>query len=170
MMVVGPSGSGKTRLVAELIIKQEKLFYPCFDKIIYVYQHWQKIYEKLHKILGAGINFIQGLDWSKINSTPDKARLLIVFDDVYTDASQQEEFLHFVISGRHKNQHAIILNHNLYQESRNSKPLTLMLLTCLCRRILEISYNLMYLAVSWTNASSSYRPINWQPRNLLVIC
>ena len=142
MMVVGPSGSGKTRLVAELIIKQKKLFYPCFDKIIYVYQHWQKIYDELHNNLGTGISFIQGLDWSKINSTPDKARLLIVFDDVYTDASQQEEFLHLVISGRHKNQHAIILKHNLYQKSRNSKTIDLnvthMLLQKNPRDILQI--------------------------------
>ena len=119
MMVVGPSGSGKTRLAAELIIKQKKLFYHCFDKIKNVYQHWQKIYDELHNNLGAGISFIQGPDWSKINSTPDKDHLLIVFDDVYADASQQEEFLHLVTSGQHKNQHAKILKHNLYQKSRN---------------------------------------------------
>ena len=82
LMVIGPSGSGKTRLVAELIFKQKKLFYPCVDKIIYIYQNWQKIYYELYNNLGTGISFIQNLVCGKINSTPDKAGLLIVFDDV----------------------------------------------------------------------------------------
>ena len=47
MMAVGPSGSGKTRLVADTIIKQRELFYPHFDKIIYVYQHWQEVYTEM---------------------------------------------------------------------------------------------------------------------------
>ena len=46
MVVVGPSGSGKTRLVADILIKQERLFSPSFDKVTYVYQHWQKVYKE----------------------------------------------------------------------------------------------------------------------------
>ena len=72
MVVVGPSGSGKTRLVADILIKQERLFSPSFDKVTYVYQHWQKVYTELANILDTKISFIHGLDWSKINSTHEK--------------------------------------------------------------------------------------------------
>ena len=51
MVVVRPSGSGKTRLVADILIKQERLFSPSFDKVTYVYQHWQKVYTELANIL-----------------------------------------------------------------------------------------------------------------------
>ena len=123
MMVVGPSGSGKTRIVADIIIKQRELFHPHFDKIIYVYQHWQEIYTEIKEKLGTMIYFIEGLNWSKINSHPETDRQLIIFDDVYAEASQQEEFLNLVISGRHNNQHAIIFKHNLYQKSPNLKTI-----------------------------------------------
>ena len=125
MVVVGPSGSGKTRLVADILIKQESLFSPSLDKVTYVYQHWQKVYTELANILDTKISFVHGLDWSKINSTHEKNRQLVVFDDVYNEASEQEEFLNLVISGRHRNRHAILLKHNLYQKSKNSKTIDL---------------------------------------------
>ena len=106
-MVVGTSGSGKTRPPADVIIKQRELFYPHFDKIIYVYPHWQEICTELKEKLGT-INFIEGLNWNKINFNPGTDRELIIFDDVYAEASQQEEFLnrHFWTAlklTRHKN-------------------------------------------------------------------
>ena len=101
MVVVGPKGSGKTRLVADILIKQEHIFFPSFDKTAYVYQHWQKIYTELANSLGTKLNFIHGLDWGKINSGHEKYRQLVVFDDVYNEACEQEEFLNLVISGCH---------------------------------------------------------------------
>ena len=123
MMVVGPSESGKTRLVADVIIKQKELFYPRCDKKNCVYQHWQEIYTENTEKLGPIINFIEGLNWSKINSHPETDRQLIIFDDVYAEGSRQEELLNLDIYGRHKNQHARIFKHNLYQKSPNSKTI-----------------------------------------------
>ena len=82
MVVVGPSGSGKKRLIADILIKQERLFSPSFNKVAYVYQLWQKVYTELVNILDTNISFIHGIDWSKINSTHEKNRQLMVFDDV----------------------------------------------------------------------------------------
>ena len=46
MMVVGPSGSGKSKLVADLLV-DEKIFQPSFDIFLYIYQHWQPLYDEM---------------------------------------------------------------------------------------------------------------------------
>ena len=172
MVVSGPSGSGKTRLVADIIIKQRELFYPHFDNIIYVYQHWQEVYTEIKAKLGTTIIFIEGLNWSKTNSHPETHRQLIIFDDVYADASQQEEFLNWVISGRHKNQHAIIFKHNLYQESPNSKTIevnvTQMLLLKNPRDVVQVNV-LGRQLISRNVVQSAYKLATKEPFGHLLI-
>ena len=123
MTVVGPSGSGKSVLVADLLV-QAKVFQPPFDKILYIYQHWQPLYDELKTKID-NITFVQGLDWTKLKSCGKTKRQLLVFDDIYNEASNQAEFLQLVVSGRHQNQHAIILKHNLYQKGQNAKTIDL---------------------------------------------
>ena len=88
-----------------------------------MYQHWQEIYTENTEKLAPIKNFIEGLNWSKINSHPETDRQLIIFDDVYAEGSRPEEFLNLDISGRHKTQQARIFKHNLYQKSPNSKTI-----------------------------------------------
>ena len=45
--IVGPCGSGKTQLVSNMLKNQSKIFQPCFDKIVYLYNHYQKDFDTL---------------------------------------------------------------------------------------------------------------------------
>ena len=123
MMVVGPSGSGKSMLVADLLVN-EKIFHPSFDIIFYIYQHWQPLYDELRSKSNK-ITFVQGLNWKQLKSRGNTKRQLLIFDDIYNEACNQAEFLQLVVSGRHQNQHAIILKHNLYQKGQNAKTIEL---------------------------------------------
>ena len=126
MAVVGPSGCGKTQLVAELLVKHRQIFRPNFDCITYIYQHWQPVYKKLESEMNSEeINFLNGLDWKKLEIMSNFKRHLLVFDDVIDKIANSLEFLNLVVSGRHKNQHVIFLKHNLYQKSPNSKTIDL---------------------------------------------
>lgn len=126
MSIVGPSGSGKTLLLSKLLLRHEELFNPPFQKIVYFYKHWQPIYSQIQVSLGSrGIQFICGVNWAKIDALLETVRHLLIFDDVYTDIADTTEFLNLVVSGRHRNLHAIFLKHNLYHKSKNSKTIDL---------------------------------------------
>lgn len=123
--IVGPSGSGKTALLSKLLNKRKVLFKPNFDKFFYFYKHPQSIYSVIEQQLGDEIEFIQGLNWDRINYLEDSLRKLLIFDDLYDTLGSSDDFLNLVVSGRHRNAHIILLKHNLYQKSNHSKTLDL---------------------------------------------
>ena len=91
---------------------------------MYIYQHWQPLYDELRS-KSDKITFVQGLNWKQLKSRGNTKRQLLIFDDIYNEACNQAEFLQLVVSGRHQNQHAIILKHNLYQKGQNAKTIEL---------------------------------------------
>ena len=110
--IVGPCGSGKTRLVSDMLINQSRIFKPAFQKIIYLYQHYQKHFDSLLIDCIAEkhtIEFHQGLNWEAIEKCEaQKMRTLVVIDDLYQQACEDDNFLNLVIAGRHRNIHLIV--------------------------------------------------------------
>ena len=99
LMVVGPSGSGKTHLVLDMLRKQEKIFYPKFDQILYFYQCYQKKYRQIQFELGSSVcKLVNGIDWQLIDAQSGCRRTLIVFDDMYHNVSKSAQFLSLVYS------------------------------------------------------------------------
>lgn len=129
MSVVGPCGSGKTQLVSNMLINQSRIFKPCFQKIIYLYQHYQSHFD--HLLINCiaekhAIEFHQGLNWGAIEKCEaQKMRTLVVIDDLYQQACEDDYFLNLVIAGRHRNIHLVVLKHNLFQQSKHSKTIEL---------------------------------------------
>ena len=127
--IVGPAGCGKTQLVERMISNQEKIFSPRFTKIIYFYKHYQPQYGKIlmeSEAKSIDVEFVQGLDWNALERAEAlKKRILLVLDDLFDEAAPSKEFLAIVIAGRHRNVHLMVLRHNLYQQSKNSKTIDL---------------------------------------------
>ena len=126
--VVGPAGSGKTRLIGRMIVNQ-KIFSPSFDKIIYFYKHYQQYYGTILmdcQSKHVDNDFIQGLEWNFLQrAEAQKKRILLVLDDLFDEAAQSKDFLALVVAGRHRNVHLMVLRHNLFQRTRNSKTIDL---------------------------------------------
>jgi len=126
---VGPAGSGKTRLIGRMIVNQEKIFSPSFDKIIYFYKHYQQYYGTILtdcQSKHVDIEFIQGLEWNFLQKAEaQKKRILLVLDDLLDEAAQSKDFLALVVAGRHRNVHLMVLRHNLFQRTKNSKTIDL---------------------------------------------
>ena len=122
--VVGPAGSGKTQLIGRMICNQEKIFRPVFDKILYVYKHYQQPDRQLEAECLANkvdLQLNQGLEWNAVERGEIlKQRTLVVIDDLYDEAANSKEFLDLVIAGRHHNVHLMVLRHNLFQQSKYS--------------------------------------------------
>ena len=127
LMVVGPSGSGKTYLVSQLLKQHHQIFKPIFQQFLYFYNHFQPIYQELQVLLGPKtFHLCQGVDWSLLDkASASNQHTLVIFDDVYQEVAAAKEFLNLVISGRHQKLHLLVLKHNLYQQSTNSKTIDL---------------------------------------------
>ena len=127
--VVGPCGSGKTQLVSSILANQYKVFGPAFDKFLYLYNHFQPNFEELQfKCVQSKIQikFYQGLDWNAVEKCEAQSLwTLLVIDDLYQQACEDEYFLILVIAGRHRNIHLITLKHNLFQQSKHSETIEL---------------------------------------------
>ena len=66
------------------------------------------------------------MNWSAIDKyEAQKLRSMVVIDDFYQQASQDEKFLKLVVSGRDWNVHLIKMKHNLYQQTKFSKTIDL---------------------------------------------
>ena len=125
--VVSPAGSGKTRLIGRMIVNQEKIFSPSLDKIIYFYKHYQQYYGTILMDCQSKhvIEFIQGLEWKFLQKAEAQKRILLVLDDLFDEAAQSKDFLALVVAGRHCNVHLMVLRHNLFQRTKNSKTIDL---------------------------------------------
>ena len=95
--IIGPGGCGQTKLVSQISLNQKIIFRPCFEKILYFYEHFQSDYEWF--LLGCTqeklpIEFYQRLQWSQEDrSEAEKLRTLVVIDDLYQDACEDGMFL-----------------------------------------------------------------------------
>ena len=127
MMVVGPSGSGKTHLASQLLKQYREIFRPNFEQFLYFCNHFQSVYQDLQIALGAeAFQLCQGVDWLMLDKvTATNKQTLLIFDDVSQDVCGSKEFLYLAISGRHQKLHMLVLKHNLYQQSPNSKTIDL---------------------------------------------
>ena len=112
-----------------MIVNQEKIFSPSFDKIIYFYKHYQHYYGTILmdcQSKHVDIDFIQGLEWNFLQKAEAlKKRILLVLDDLFDEAAQSKDFLALVVAGRHRNVHLMVLRHNLFQRTKNSKTIDL---------------------------------------------
>ena len=107
--IVGPCGSGKTHLVSNTLKNQSKIFQPCFDKIVQLYNQYQKHFDTLLVNCVSqkhSIEFHLGPNWSAVEKCEArKLRTLVEMDDLYQQACEDEYFLNLVFAGRHRNIH-----------------------------------------------------------------
>ena len=122
---IGPCGSGKTQLVSFMLENEIKIFQLCFDKIVYLQNHYQKQFETLLVTCLSekhSIEFHQGLVWSAVEKwDARKLRTLVLIDDLYRQLCEDDYFLNLVIVGRHRKIHFIALKHNLSSTTKDNR-------------------------------------------------
>ena len=90
-------------------------FYPSYNKIIYFYLHDQPKYRSYNKLY---IEFINLSNFEIINKLRD---CMIVFDDTCEKVFHEKDFVKLATAGRHKNVHVVYVEHNLIQQSKQSR-------------------------------------------------
>lgn len=126
IFISGPSGSGKTQFVKQLIEYKENLFQLVPQRIIWCYKEWQPVYAMLQESQGSFIKFIDGIPDDDDDIVTDTAdRHLVIFDDMLGDKDEEKIKLWFTRKGHHRNASVIYITQNLFQQSKDSRTISL---------------------------------------------
>ena len=114
--LVGPSDSGKTYLIHEWL--KVGTFQPKIDKINFLYQHPQPLYDVMQKEID-NLEFVQRVHFEFINSLKNKCtKYLLIFDDSCAEICNSKEFVDIATAGRHRGFSTIYIKHNLFHQSK----------------------------------------------------
>ena len=121
--LVGPSGSGNSHLIHEWLTIG--CFQPEFEKIYYLYQHYQSLYGLMSKDVKK-IEFIEGVDFEFIQNLPNnRTKYLLFFDDSCEKISSSKDFVKIATAGRHKGLSTIYIKHNFFLQRRLERDIEL---------------------------------------------
>lgn len=123
-LVVGPTQAGKTEFAINIIKYKKELFTPLPDKIYWAYG--EKNEKQLKKIqnIEPDIEFFEGCP-NLDHIDPDINNVLIL-DDLMDEIGKNQACSHLFTRGsHHKNITVIALIHNLYNQERHSKTISL---------------------------------------------
>ena len=116
--------SGKTVFTKNLLLNQERLIFPPFKKVIWVYKSWQDSLNELQQNGGSfEIEFVD--DLPNFDSMGKQENTVIVIDDLMSEASQNDQVQALFTRGRHLNLSVIYLAQNLFHKGKHSRDMSL---------------------------------------------
>ena len=110
--VAGASGSGKSYFARKLVENRDLLFDRPFDKVIWVYNHYQDMFTEPSL---KDVHFVQGLPFEDFEKQ-DGQRLLII-DDHMEAMAECKEFTKFITQNRHISVSVLFLTQSLFFKS-----------------------------------------------------
>jgi hypothetical protein len=115
--------SGKSVFVKKLLLEQQRLISPPFEKVMWIYKTWQ---DELFKELmekSFSIKFLDDLpNFDKIGK---QKNTLIIIDDFMSEASNSSQVQSLFTRGRHLGLSVIYLSQNLFHKGKYSRDLSL---------------------------------------------
>lgn len=129
MTIAGNRRAGKSEFTKRLLFSKEKLISPNIEHIVWIYASWQKeLFESLSSRLET-IEFIEGLPQNNIEmefiSERNVKNLLIVIDDMMSEASERVDIKNLFTRGRHLNTSVIFLTQNLFHKGKHTRDMSL---------------------------------------------
>ena len=121
--MVGPSESGNFQLIYEWLTNGT--FQPKFDKIDFVYQYYQSLYDKIQKEIDC-IELVKGVNFELIDSLKNnRTKYLLIFDDSCEEVCSPIKFFKIATTGRHRGLSTIYIKHNLFHKSTLGRDIEL---------------------------------------------
>jgi hypothetical protein len=124
VLVAGPTQAGKTEFVINIIKYKRILFSPVPDKIYWAYG--QKNDNQLKKIqtIEPNIEFIEGCP--NLDHIDPEINNLLILDDLMDEIGKNQDCSNLFTRGsHHKNITVIGIIHNLYNQAKHSKTISL---------------------------------------------
>ena len=127
LYLTGTSYSGKTEFILKLIENHQRLFIPAIKRVVFVYgENQPSLFERVKEAYPE-TEFVNGLFelQSKIQFSPSLPTLLVL-DDIAHESSTSEYVLQLAVrESHHKAITVIYVQHNLYQQNKYSKTISL---------------------------------------------
>ena len=113
--LVDPSESRKLQLIYNCL--KIGTFQPKFDKIYFLYQHSQPLYDDLQE-KNLNLEFVQGVKFENIDSLGNNsAKYLFIFDEPCDEICRSKAFFDIETAGRHRGLRTIYYRHSLFHKS-----------------------------------------------------
>ena len=96
-------------------------FEPKFEKIYFLYQHSQRLYDVMQKEI-ENLEFVRGVNFEFIDSLKNNGtKFLLIFDDSCEDICNSKAFVVIATAGRHRRLSTIYIKHNIFHQSKTRK-------------------------------------------------
>ena len=123
LMISGGTKTGKTTFVKQLLVNASVMIEPPPENIIYFYSEYQDTFGEI-EVLVPGIQFVQGLPDSMIDSINPQTRNLYIIDDMMGEKDAVIAKL-FTKKSHHGNLSVIYIVQNLFHQSKDHRTISL---------------------------------------------
>ena len=123
LMISGGTKTGKTTFVKQLLANASVMIEPPPENIIYFYSEYQDTFGEI-EVLVPGIQFVQGLPDSMIDSINPNTRNLYIIDDMMGEKDVVIAKL-FTKKSHHGNLRVIYIVQNLFHQSKSHRTISL---------------------------------------------
>ena len=125
VLVAGPTQAGKTEFVINILKYKHILFKPIPDKIYWAYGEKNDKQLKRIQSIEPNIDFIEGCP-SNLDFIDSNINNVLILDDLMDEIGQNKSCSHLFTRGsHHKNVTVIALIHNLFNQEKHSKTISL---------------------------------------------
>lgn len=118
-VVNGSSGCGKSVLIERMLRNQKEVFDTSFTTIIWCYDEWQPLYERLQVDLA--VEFVKGIP-KDLSEIPPKS--LIIIDDLMDEIDKTVSSI-FTKKSHHRELSVILITQNLFHQNKYSRDISL---------------------------------------------
>ncbi|CAC5410495.1 unnamed protein product [Mytilus coruscus] len=109
MIESSPTSCGKTHFMKNILQQIKKLCSPCFERIVWLYKRWQRLYEEIQRTVLPRAEFIRGIPFDP------NIRNMIILDDLMSTSAKDSRINDlFTEGGHHRNLSVAVLNQNMY--------------------------------------------------------
>ena len=121
--MVGPSENGKWQLIYNWL--KIGTFQEIFDKIYFIYQHSQPLYDVMQKET-ENLEFVRGVNFEFIDSLKNNGtKYLLLFDYSYEEICISKAFDDIATAWRHRGSSTIYIKRNLFHQSKLGRDVEL---------------------------------------------
>jgi hypothetical protein len=126
ILCCGPTGVGKSETILKLISRNRELITPNINRLVFVYSEEQPdLFARIKKAFPS-TEFVHGLEKLEQLDFDRERNTLLIIDDLFFEATNSKFLLDLAVKGcHHKSISLCLISHNLYQQNRNARTLTL---------------------------------------------
>ena len=117
--IYGSRATGKSYFTKQLLLHQEIFVYPIFEKVIWIYKHYQTtIFDDLKQKFQDKLVLMD--EFPDFTSLPKQKNTVFIIDDFLTETVNSDEIKELYINGRHLNISVICLSQNMFIKGKHT--------------------------------------------------